>query len=135
MLNTIVLQGRLTKDAELRYTKTEKPVASFTLAVDRGGRDAGADFVSCVAWERTAQFIDQYFKKGDMALVQGKLTSRDYEDRNGNKRVAWEVIVNNVNFCGKREESGGTYPASYPVNVTASNFSDLADADDGELPF
>ena len=125
MLNSIVLQGRLVRDAELRYTTSEKAVATFTLAVDRGGRDAGADFITCVAWEKTAQFIDQYFKKGDMCLVQGKLQSRSYEDKNGNKRTAFEVLVGNVNFCGgKKEQTTDAKPV----------FEDLGSSED-DWPF
>lgn len=108
MLNSIVLQGRLTKDVELRYTKSEKAVCSFTLAVDRGGRDGGADFIPCVAWEKTAQFIDQYFKKGDMMLAQGRLEQRNYEDASGNKRSVFEVRVQNVNFCGGKSKAEET---------------------------
>lgn len=106
MLNFVCIQGRLTKDAELRFTKTtEKAVASFTLACDRGGKDGGADFINCVAWEKTAQFVDQYFKKGDMCLVSGRLTQRSYEDSNGNKRTAYEVLVLDVNFCGNKSST------------------------------
>ena len=129
-LNLVVMQGRLTKDCELRYTKSDKPVASFTIAVDRGGRDAGAVFVNCTAWNQTATFIDQYFHKGDMILIQGKLDSRNYEDKNGVKRTAWEVIVNNVNFCGKKEQGEYNYNEK-PRYVEMEELSD----DDGELPF
>lgn len=130
MLNTIILQGRLTKDCELRYTKNDKAVTSFTIAVDRDGRDAGAIFVNCVAWENKATFIDQYFKKGDMILIQGKLDSRNYEDKNGNKRTAWEVIIGNVNFCGSKKEQG-----EYNYNEKPRFVEYEGQEDDGELPF
>ena len=124
MLNAIFIQGRLTKDCELRYTNNNKAVASFTLAVDRGGKDAGATFIPCVAWEYNAKFVDQYFKKGDMALVSGRLDSRDWEDKNGNKRTSWEVIVSKVDFCGGKREVGDK-----PVDI-------FIEADDSvELPF
>lgn len=126
MLNHIVLQGRLTKDAEIRYTQSEKAVASFSIAVDRG-RDNGADFINCVAWEKTAQFIDKYFSKGDMILIEGRLQSRSYEDKNGNKRTAFEVVVGSVNFCGGKAKTEDK-PVAEPV------FVDMPD-DDGELPF
>lgn len=127
-MNTIILQGRFTKDCELRYTQSEKAVASFTIAVDRGGRDAGAIFVNCVAWEKKATFIDKYFKKGDLILIQGKLESRNYEDKNGNKRTAWEVIVSNSYFCGKRETSDYNHDEK-PRYVEMEELED-----DGELP-
>lgn len=121
-LNKITIQGRLTKDVELRYTRSEKPVASFTLAVDRDGKDAGTDFIDCVAWNNTATFVDKYFSKGDAAIVSGRLQMRDWEDKNGNKRVSAEVVADNVYFCGgKRNET------------QRGSFKDM-DAD-GELPF
>ena len=134
MLNTIILQGRLTKDCELRYTKTDKAVATFTIAVDRGGKDAGAVFVNCVAWEKTATFIDQYFKKGDMILLQGKLDSRNYEDKNGNKRTAYEVVVGNVNFCGGKKEQGEYNYNEKPRYVEQPKFEEMDDSEE-ELPF
>ena len=124
MLNHIVLQGRLTRDVELRYTQREKAVAAFTIAVDRG-RDNGADFINCVAWEKTALFIDKYFNKGDMILLDGRLQQRNYEDRDGNKRTAFEVVVSSVNFCGGKAKDK-------PENAQPE-FEELDD--DGELPF
>lgn len=130
-LNITILQGRLTKDCEMRYTNAGKAVASFTLAVDRGGKDAGTDFVECVAWENTAKFVDERFHKGDMCLVEGRLTSRKWDDKDGNKRTAWEVVVRNVNFCGGKRENGDFKPASAPVDV----FTDAEEIVGGELPF
>lgn len=130
MLNTIILQGRLTKDAEIRYTKSEKAVASFSVAVDRG-RDNGADFINCVAWENTALFVDKYFKKGDMILLEGKLHQRNYEDKDGNKRTLYEVVVGSANFCGSKSKSG---EASHDAVSTGQTFTELTD-DDGDLPF
>lgn len=126
--NQITLMGRHTKDIELRYTKTDKAVASFTLAVDRPGADAGTDFINCVAWEKTAQFVDKYFKKGDMCLVSGRLTTRNYEDNNGNKRTAYEVVVKDVNFCGGKNENANEKPR-YQTPVMAEI------EDDEPLPF
>lgn len=124
-LNSISLSGRLTADPELRYTTTDKPVVAFTLAVDRGGRDAGADFINCVAWNQTALFVDKYFVKGQQAIVNGRLQIRPYEDRNGNKRTAAEVVVNNIYFAGDKKSA-----TSQPE---PPSFEDLPD--DGELPF
>ena len=125
MLNRISIMGRMTKDPELRYTQSEKPVASFTLAVDRDGKDAGTDFINCVAWDRTATFVDSYFKKGSMAVVDGRLQMRNWEDREGNKRTTAEVVAFSVYFgeSKKRDDAPGT-----------SIFAGLSDAD-GDLPF
>lgn len=128
-LNKIIIQGRLTKDVELRYTKSEKPVASFTLAVDREGRDAGTDFINCVAWNGTATFVDKYFSKGDAAIVSGRLQMRDWEDRDGNKRVSAEVVAENVYFCGGKKN--GTQGEKMPAPIAYTNMEDV----NGELPF
>lgn len=128
-LNKIIIQGRLTKDVELRYTRSEKPVASFTLAVDRDGRDAGTDFINCVAWNATATFVDKYFEKGSAAIVSGRLQMRDWEDSNGNKRISAEVVAENVYFCGSKKN--GTQGENAPQMPT---YSDMQEAS-GELPF
>lgn len=126
MLNHIVLQGRLTKDVEIRHTQSEKAVASFSIAVDRG-RDNGADFINCVAWQQTAEFISKYFSKGDMILVEGRLTSRSYEDKAGNKRTAFEVVVGNVNFCGSKSNG--------EKKQTADVVFEEIEGDEDSLPF
>lgn len=128
-LNKIVIQGRLTKDVELRYTKDEKPVASFTLAVDRDGKDKGTDFINCVAWNGTATFVNSYFDKGSAAIVSGRLQMRNWEDNNGNKRVSAEVWADNVYFCGGK--ANGTQGEKM---ANTNEFTGLADAD-GDLPF
>ena len=104
MLNHIVIMGRLTRDPELRYTQSQTPVASFSLAVDRdfGGRDGGekqTDFIDCVAWRQTAEFVNKYFTKGSMAVVSGRLQIRDWTDRDGGKRRSAEVVVYKI-YCG-----------------------------------
>lgn len=135
MLNHITIMGRLTKAPELRYTKTEKPVASFTLAVDRDGRDAGTDFIDCVAWDKTATFVDDYFSKGSMAVVDGRLQMRPWEDKNGNKRVSAEVVAHSVYFGESKKKGENTGYASYDSAPTCgSAFGDLTDAE-GNLPF
>ena len=153
MLNHITLMGRLTRDPELRYTQSQTPVASFTLAVDRdfGSRDGGekqTDFIDCVAWRQTAEFVSKYFTKGSMAVVSGRLQIRDWTDRDGGKRRSAEVVVDNMYFGESRRrdgDSGDSRSSSYssygnsgsagkssaPV---ASAFSELDDGD-GELPF
>lgn len=128
-LNKVIIQGRLTKDVELRYTKSEKPVASFTLAVDRDGRAAGTDFINCVAWNNTATFVDKYFEKGSAAIVSGRLQMRDWEDSNGNKRISAEVVADNVYFCGSKKN--GSQGENRPAPIAYTNMEDV----DGSLPF
>lgn len=132
MLNHITIMGRLTKDPELRYTRSEKPVASFTLAVDRDGRDNGTDFIDCVAWDKTATFVDSYFSKGSMAVVDGRLHMRPWEDKNGNKRVSAEVNAFSIYFGDSKKKTEDDY-TNYTA-TTGTAFSALSDAD-GELPF
>ena len=107
MINNVVLMGRLTADPELRTTTGGISVTSFTVAVDRQykqGDERQADFINVVAWRNTADFVTTYFKKGQMIAIQGRLETRNYEDKNGNKRVAVEVIADNVSFCGGKAE-------------------------------
>jgi len=117
MLNHITIMGRLTRDPELRQTGTGTSVASFTVAVDRdfGGRDGGerqTDFIDCVAWRSTAEFVSKYFQKGSMAVVSGRLQMRNWEDKNGSKRVSAEVVADNVYF-GESRRSQGSESGSY----------------------
>ena len=148
-MNQVVLMGRLTRDPELRRTQSGTAVASFTLAVDRGyaSRDGGerqTDFIDCVAWRNTGEFVSKYFVKGQMAAVTGRLQIRDWTDRDGNKRRSAEVVVDNVYFTESkksREASGfapaparNDYDSGYTAPVTGSDFADL-DEDDGDLPF
>jgi len=128
-LNKCIIQGRLTKDVELRYTRSEKPVASFTLAVDRNGRDAGTDFINCVAWNNTAIFVDKYFSKGSQAVVDGRLQMRDWEDKDGHKRTSAEVVADNVYFCGSK-----TNGAQVNVAPQMPTFDELPEDEEG-LPF
>ena len=101
-LNHITIMGRLTKEPELRQTQSGKAVANFTLAVDRDYAEKGAerqtDFIECVAWRGTAEFVDKYFGRGQMAVVSGRLQIRDWEDKDGNKRRSAEIVADNVYF-------------------------------------
>ena len=92
-LNKIFLHGRMTAVPEMRKTQSGKSVCTFTLAVDRDSAQQATDFINCVAWERRAEFVNNYFTKGQEALVVGSLNSRQYKDKEGNNRTAWEVIV------------------------------------------
>ena len=111
MLNHITIMGRLTRDPELRHTQSQLPVASFSLAVDRdfGGRDGAekqTDFIDCVAWRQTAEFVSKHFTKGSMAVVSGRLQIRDWTDREGGKRRSAEVVVDNIYFGESRRRDG-----------------------------
>ena len=164
MLNHIVLMGRLTRDPELRYTQSQTPVASFSLAVDRDfgrGEEKQTDFIDCVAWRQTGEFVSKYFQKGSMAVVSGRLQIRDWTDRDGNKRRSAEVVVDNVYFGESKRREGASRDnygprdsygsrANYssrdsygqrdsrqdsaPRQAAPSAFSELDDGD-GELPF
>ena len=154
MLNNIVIMGRLTRDPELRYTQSQVRVASFTIACDRdfSGRDGGdrqTDFIDCVAWRQTGEFVSKYFTKGRMAVVEGRLQIREWTDRDGNKRRSAEVIADNVYFGDSRRDSeggsaygGNSYggysaPAPFSYGAPSSEpdqFSQLDD-NDSELPF
>ena len=110
MLNHIVIMGRLTRDPELRRTGSGVAVASFSLAVDRdfGGRDGGereTDFIDCVAWRHTGEFVSKYFTKGRMAVVSGRLQIRSWTDKDGNKRRTAEVVADNVYFGDSRRDN------------------------------
>lgn len=133
MLNKIVIMGRMTRDPELRSTQTGTAVASFTLAVDRDMKDKQtgerkADFIDCVAWRQTGEFVSKHFSKGRMAVVEGRLQNREWTDKEGNKRRSSEIVADNVYFGdSKREEA-------YSVPTTdASQFAELED--NVELPF
>jgi len=150
MLNHIVLMGRLTRDPELRYTQSNTPVASFTLAVERDIADKASgqrqtDFIDCVAWSKTGEFVSKYFAKGNMTAVSGRLQIRDWTDRDNNKRRSAEVVVDNVYFCESKKSrdsqtpgaASGTYSAPAGYSEAAKGGSAFAELDDGdgELPF
>ena len=121
MLNHIVIMGRLTRDPELRTTQSGVSVTSFTVAVDRdfGGRDGGekqTDFIDCVAWRQTGEFISKYFTKGRMAVVSGRLQSRKWETKEGDKRTSWEVVVDNAYFGDSRRDSDSSRSDNYGSN-------------------
>ena len=144
-LNRADIQGQFVRDPELRRTQSGTAVASFTLAVDddyandKGER--GCSFIPCVAWKQTAEFVQKYFAKGQMAVVSGRIQTRQYTDKDGNKRTATEIVADRVYFCeskkdrdeesyAKAEREGKAYqPAEKPVSVEAD------DEDDETLPF
>ena len=155
MLNHIVIMGRLVRDPELRRTGSGVAVTSFTVAVDRdfGGKEGGereTDFIDCVAWRQTGEFVSKYFAKGRMAVVSGRLQIRNWTDKEGNKRRTAEVIADNVYFGDSKREGdnggsfgGNTYGAPAPsfgeysapaASNSLSDFAMLGD-DDATLPF
>ena len=148
MLNHITIMGRLTRDPELRRTGSGVAVASFTVAVDRDfspkdGGEKETDFIDCVAWRQTGEFVSKYFTKGRMAVVSGRLQIRSWTDKDGNKRRTAEIVADNVYFGdSKRDgESGNSFgaaPASFGGYATpaapASDFA-MLDDDDAQLPF
>ena len=164
MLNHITIMGRLTRDPELRRTGSGIAVASFTVAVDRdfGGRDGGekeTDFIDCVAWRQTGEFVSKYFTKGRMIVVSGRLQIRSWTDKDGNKRRTAEVVADNCYFGDSKRDSdsgssyggntygGNSYGNAYsapsgnnyggysaPAGAPASDFA-MLDDDDAQLPF
>ena len=152
MLNHIVIMGRLTRDPELRHTQAGTAVASFTVAVDRDYKNKETDkretdFIDCVAWRSTGEFVSKYFAKGRMAVVEGRLQLRDWTDKEGNKRRSAEVLVSSIYFgdskpkdgsnAGGKAKAGKDDDFQLPDDFGAGSdngFADLAD-DDGDLPF
>ena len=154
MLNHIVIMGRLTRDPELRRTGSGLPVASFSVAVDRdfGKNENGekeTDFIDCVAWRNTAEYVSKYFTKGRMIVVSGRLQIRSWTDKDGNKRRTAEVVADNVYFGDSRKEDSGNafnsgfsygsapapaYGTYSAPSVPASDFALLSD-DHAQLPF
>lgn len=148
MLNCVIIMGRLTADPELKTTTSGISVTSFAVAVERAfakqGEERQADFIDVVAWRSTAEFVTKYFRKGSMIAIQGSLQTRMYEDKNGNKRKAFDVVADNVSFCGSKAESGtsggskfdtqAATPAASYQSATADDFTDAFPAED-DLPF
>lgn len=147
-MNIIALIGRLTNHPELKNTQNGTSVTSFTIAVDRPytpkGQEKQTDFINCVAWRNTAEFVTKYFSKGQRIALNGALQSRKYTDKDGNNRTAFEVVADQVYFVESKKESGGE---NTPSNVTqfapaqTGGFSTAAAQDfeeilgDGDLPF
>lgn len=143
MINIVALMGRLTYEPELRTTPSGVSVLRFQVACDRNFQKSGAerqaDFIDCVAWRQTAEFISRYFHKGSMIAVEGTIQTSNYTDKDGNNRKQVEVLANNVSFCGSKAESGTTNPAfSQPApsyaSADSSDFEEIVD-DDDDLPF
>lgn len=141
MLNLTALMGRLTTDPELKHTQSGVPVCSFTLAVDRSyvkqGEQRQTDFIDIVAWRSTAEFVSRYFHKGQLVAVQGSIQTRTYEDKQGNKRKAVDVLADTVHFAEpRRQDNNSPSPAPAPAASPYSqgDFSSFEQVDD-DLPF
>lgn len=147
MLNKCFLMGRLGSDPELRHTQNGTPVASFRIAVDRDFRDKNSgervtDWIDVVAWRQTAEFVSHYFRKGRMAVVEGRLQTSSWTDKNGNRRESLQVVAENVYFGDSQKQEGSSAPEqSYrqeppqEQSYQQQSFQDLPDDDQTELPF
>ena len=141
MINNVTLMGRLTARPELKTTQSGTPVTSFCIAVDRRFQPKeGAkltDFINCVAWRNTAEFITRFFDKGDMIAVTSEIQTRQYKDKNGNNRTAFEVVINQASFCGGKNNStngdNSGNPAPIPAEYDNANWENITNED--ELPF
>ena len=135
-LNKVVLIGNLTADPEVKQTQSGVSVVSFTIAINRRVKKEGqpdADFVSIVAWRKTAEFVGQYFKKGKPILVCGSIQLRSYTDNQGNKRYVTEVVADEVGFVESKSESQSDASQYVPEAYSQPRFEDVTD--DGDLPF
>ena len=151
MLNKAIIMGRLVADPELRHTPNNVSVVSFTIACNRNFASKGAerqtDFIDIVAWRQTAEFVSRYFHKGSMIAVEGMIQTRTYEDKNGNKRKAVEVVADQLHFAESKSQSAGPSETPFPqpnfeeppkgASFSIGDFGEFeeVDADDGELPF
>lgn len=150
MLNVVVLMGRLVSDPELRHTPNDVPVTSFTIAVNRRfskpGEERQTDFIDIVAWRQVADFICKYFRKGQMIAIEGSIQTRTYQDKDGNKRKAFEIIANNAQFTESKKDSSNSFglreeKTTEKNNMDFSAYSNGEDNDfqtiesDDDLPF
>ena len=147
MLNKAIIMGRFVQNPELKYTPSNVPVVSFTIAVNRDFKDQNGqyptDFLDCVAWRNTAEFVSRYFQKGSLCAVEGTIQARMWEDKNGSKRKTVEIIASNVYFAEskKNNSDGGNFASTYDVPPAPSfeqfdaqdDFAEVGD--DDELPF
>lgn len=129
MLNSVTIMGRLAKDPELRKTTNGTSVSSFRLAVSRDYQKEETDWIDVIAWKQTAEFVSRYFSKGRIAIVQGRLQSRSWTDKNGNRRDVVEVVADHVYFGDSQKED-----KKDPGKQIKQEFEDLS-GDDGDLPF
>ena len=133
MINKVILMGRLTRDPEMRHTNSGTPVTTFSIAIDNGyGDNKRTDFVNCLAWNKTAEFVTKYFTKGKMIIVIGRITTRSWETQDGKRAYATEVVAKEVSF-GETKSSQQT-ATQQPMQDDDDDFTPL-DEDDDDLPF
>lgn len=140
-MNSIHIKGRLTRDPETRHTDSGKSVTNFSVAVNRRFNRDKADFFNVTAWEKTGEFVEKYFHKGSEIIVEGEMQSREYTDRDGNNRIAWDLIAGNVEFCGSKSDSSDAPARSYQpatgpapnINPEPGDFQEIPT--DNDLPF
>ncbi len=149
MLNKAILMGRLTREPELRHTSNNTPVASFTLAVDRGfaGKNANpgqqtADFIDIVCWEKRAEFVSKWFHKGQLVAVSGRIQQRAWKDKEGNNRYSFEIVADDVYFAESKRDGASGGDAFAPPSRQDSGYDapapsgfQVLEDDDGDLPF
>jgi len=140
MLNTAILMGRLSADPELRQTQNGVSVATFCIAVNRTYNRDETDWINIVAWRQTAEFVNQYFSKGSMIVVEGSIQTRNYEDRNGNKRTAVEVVASQVHFAesknnGKSNDLSNDSDQPKTAGFSIGDLSDYEEYSDDDCPF
>lgn len=138
MLNHVVIMGRMVRDPELRQLDNGTSVTSFSVAVDRNYVDKTtnerqADFLNVVAWRQTADFVCKYFHQGDMIALEGSLQSRKYTDKDGNNRIAIEIVASNISFCGSK--NGGNANTATTNDAPATMVANVPSEDNDELPF
>lgn len=139
MLNVVVLMGRLVSNPELRHTPNDVPVTSFTIAVNRRfskpGEERQTDFIDIVAWRQVADFICKYFRKGQMIAIEGSIQTRTYQDKDGNKRKAFEIIVNNAQFTESKKDNSSSFSLGEEKTTEKSNmdFSAYSNGEDNDF--
>lgn len=130
-MNKIIIKGRLSRNPETKQTNNGKSVCNFSVAVNRRMNKDEADFFECTAWEKTGEFVTKYFSKGQEILIDGRMESRNYDDKNGNKRTAWGITVEQVDFCGNKSSEQTSSPTVAP---NLDNFEEEILTEDG-VPF
>lgn len=129
-MNNIIIKGRISKDIELRTTQTGKEVAGFSVAVNRRFDKDNTDFFDVVAWGKTGVFVNTYFRKGQEILIQGSMQCRKWQDKEDNNRYSWELVAEQVDFCGSKSEKSTN---EQPIESTTQGYIPLPD--DSDLPF
>lgn len=141
-MNRVVLMGRLTRDPEVRYSQQNEPIARYTIAVDRGGKTAegepSADFISCVAFAKSAEFAEKYLRKGLKIAVEGRIRTGSYTNKEGQKVYTTDVIVDRHEFCESKNATnaeGNANPNYQGASAPDSGFMNIPEGIDEELPF